>query len=407
MLAMLSPLRYSVRQLLKSPGFTIPAIVILGCSIGMSAAIFSLIDAVILKPLPFPNSERLVEVCEPHQNHPFSVFDYPDYVDTVAAQHTFDFLALERDITVDLRTEVKAQLLEANFASPSLFSVTGLPTILGRVFTEQEDIKNGPLVAVLSERCWRSRFQSDPNIIGKNIILNDLSFQVIRIVPSQLDDWGRPGVDAYLPIHTIVPFNFFGDPMALRDTHLFSCFGRLKPGVSVSEAETDLKRIHDNLLSQFPGVNIGYGLRVLPLLGFIVHGYSMTIWLLAAAVGILLIVSCLNVAKPIVRSRIASSTRDDDPGYAGSLTMAGHWAAIARNYLVNVHRRTSGTRRCQHLCPGHKEFNPGRSLSSPGVTCRYQCAGIYFCLNSHHVIARRASTGLEPFSSHASPWAKR
>jgi predicted permease len=297
MSAILSLLRYSLRLLLKSPGFTITAIVILGCSIGMSTAIFSLIDAVILKPLPFPNYERLVEVCEPHQHHPFSVFDYPDYVDMVAAQHTFESLALKKEVTVDLRTNGEAQRLEADFVSPSLFRVTGLPTILGRAFTEKEDIKNGPLVAVLSERCWRSRFQSDPNILGKNLILNDLSFQVIGIVPAQLDDWGPPGVDVYLPIHTIVPFNFFGDPMALRDTHLFYCFGRLKPGVSVSEAETDLKRIHDNLLSQFPGANIGYGLRVFPLLGFIVHGYSMTIWLLAAAVGILLIVSCLNVAN--------------------------------------------------------------------------------------------------------------
>jgi ABC-type antimicrobial peptide transport system permease subunit len=114
---------------------------------------------------------------------------------------------------------------------------------------------------------------------------------VIGIVPSQLDDWGPPGVDVYLSIHTIVPFNFFGDPFALRDTHVFYCFGRFKAGVSVSEAEADLKTIHDNLLSHYPGVNIGYGLRVFPLLGFIVNGYSMT------AVGVLLIVSCLNVAN--------------------------------------------------------------------------------------------------------------
>src|ERR1700722_15570989 len=108
---MLSLLRYSARQLLKSPGFTVTAIVILGFSIGLSTAIFSLIDAVILKPLPFPNSERLVEVCEPHQHHPFSVFDYPDYVDMAAAQHTFDALALETGRTVDLRTKGEAQLL--------------------------------------------------------------------------------------------------------------------------------------------------------------------------------------------------------------------------------------------------------------------------------------------------------
>ena len=115
MLAMLSLLRYSLRQLFKSPGFTITAIVILGFSIGMSTAIFSLIDAVILKPLPFPDSERLAQVCEPHQNHPFSVFDYPDYVDMVAAQHTFESLALKKEVTVDLRTNGEAQRLEADF----------------------------------------------------------------------------------------------------------------------------------------------------------------------------------------------------------------------------------------------------------------------------------------------------
>jgi putative ABC transport system permease protein len=294
---MLSLVRYALRQLLKSPGFTVTAIVILGFSIGLSTAIFSLIDAVILKPLPFPNSERLVEVDEPHHDHPHSVFDYPDYVDTVAAQHTFEFLGLKRQITVDLITKGEAQLVEADFVSPSLFNVTGLPVTLGRVFTEKEDVAGGPLVAVLSDRCWRSRFQSDPNILGKNIVLNDLSFQVIGIAPSQLDDWGPPGADVYLPLHTIVPFNFFGDPFALRKWHLFACFGRLKPGVTVAEAETDLKTIHDNLVSQYPGVNIGYGLRIFPLLGFIVSGYSITIWLLAAAVSVLLLVSCLNVAN--------------------------------------------------------------------------------------------------------------
>jgi putative ABC transport system permease protein len=294
---MLSHLRYSLRYLLKALGFTVTAIVILGFGIGLSTAIFSLIDAVILKPLPFPNSERLVEVGEPHHNHPHSVFDYPDYVDTVAAQHTFDSLGLKREITLDLQTKNGAELVEADFASPSLFNVTGVPVILGRLFTDKEDITNGPQVAVLSERCWRSRFQSDPNILGENIILNDLSFQVIGVVPSQLDDWGPPGVDVYLPLHAIVPFNFVGDPFTQRNIHLFTCFGRLKPGVSISEAETDLKTIHENLLSHNPGVNIGYGLRIFPLLGFIVESYSTNIWLLAAAVSVLLIVSCLKVGN--------------------------------------------------------------------------------------------------------------
>src|ERR1700746_1053829 len=99
--AMLSHLRYSVRQLLRAPGFAITTILILGFSIGLSTAIFSLIDAVILKPLPFPNSERLVEICQPHQHHPFSVFDYPDYADMAAAQHIFFFFGLKVEGRVD------------------------------------------------------------------------------------------------------------------------------------------------------------------------------------------------------------------------------------------------------------------------------------------------------------------
>ena len=294
---MLFQFRYSLGQLLKAPGFTVTAIVVLGCSIGLSTAVFSLIDAVILKPLPFPNSDRVVEVDEPHHNHPHSVFDYPDYVDTVAAQHTFEFLGIKRQITLDLQSKNGAELFEADFATPSLFNVTGLPVILGRLFADKEDITNGPQVAVLSERCWRSRFQSDQNILGKNIILNGFVFQVIGVVPSQVDDWGLPPVDVYLPLHTLVAFNFLGDPFPQRNVHLFTCFGRLKAGVSVSEAETDLKTIHDNLLSQYPRVNIGYNLQMFPLLGLIVQGYSMTIWLLAAAVGVLLVVSCLNVGN--------------------------------------------------------------------------------------------------------------
>src|SRR5258708_13102 len=90
-----------------------------------------------------------------------------------------------------------------------------------------------------------------------------------------------------------VPFNFVGDPFAHRKDHLFACFGRLKPDVSVAAAETDLRTIHDNLLSQYPGLNIGYGLQIVPLLGFMLEYYSMTIWLLAAAVTVLLVVSCL------------------------------------------------------------------------------------------------------------------
>ena len=185
-------LRQNIRVLLKSPGFTIIAVLILGFGIGTNTAIFSLIDAVILSPLPYPEPDRLVRVCEPYQNNPFMAVDYPDYVDMSAAQHTFAALAVVGRYSLDLSSGQEPAHLQIGFVSPTIFKVTGLPAVLGRVFTDQEDIPNGPLLAVLSDRCWKTRFHSDPEIIGKNITLSEHSFQVIGVVPAQVNDWGPP-----------------------------------------------------------------------------------------------------------------------------------------------------------------------------------------------------------------------
>lgn len=187
-----SSLRYALRLLLKSPGFTITAVLILGFGIGVNTAIFSLIDSVLLKPLPFPNPDRLVEITEPYQNDLGSAVDYPDYLDMAAAQHTFDTVTVAANEGIDLSGEGKPERLFTSFVSPSVFKFTGLPVLLGRFFTDQEDIPNGPLLVVLSEKCWRDRFHSDPGILGKNLALAEHSFQVIGVVPRQAADWGPP-----------------------------------------------------------------------------------------------------------------------------------------------------------------------------------------------------------------------
>jgi hypothetical protein len=176
---------------MKSPGFTVTAVLILGFGIGTNTAIFSLIDGVILKPLPYPNPDRLVQVCQPYQNDPLTFIDYPDYVDTVAAQHSFESLAVAHGDILALSGNGEPEDIQVHFVSPSIFKVSGLPTLLGRVFSDQEDIPNGPMLAVLSEHYWRTRFQSDPKIIGRNLTLSDHSFQVIGVVSTQVSDWGR------------------------------------------------------------------------------------------------------------------------------------------------------------------------------------------------------------------------
>jgi len=298
---LLPSLRYTFRLLFKSPGFTVTAVLILGFGIGINTAIFSLIDNVLLKPLPFPNPDRLVEITEPYQNDMGSNVDYPDYVDIVRSQHTFDAIAVASYEGIDLSGYGKPERLTNEFVSPSVFRVTGLPVVIGRVFTDQEDVPNGPLLVVLGEKFWRTHLHSDPGILGRNLMLAEHSFQVIGVVPTQATDWGPPGVDLYLPANMLVTLGYMGAqrgyPLEMRDVHRFGCYGRMKPGVTLARAQADLQIIHDNLLARFPDTNQGYGIRVASLLDSMVTDYSATTWLMAAAVGCLLLISTGNVAN--------------------------------------------------------------------------------------------------------------
>jgi len=298
---LLPSLRYTLRLLLKSLGFTITAVLILGLGIGVNTTIFSLIDNVLLKPLPFPDPDRLVQITQPYQNDTGSNVDYPDFIDIVRSQRTFDAIAVASYEGIDLSGDGKPEQLTVEFVSPSVFQVSGLPVVLGRVFTDQEDVRYGPLLVVLSEKCWRGRFHSDHGILGKNLTLGDHSFQVIGVVPRQATDWGPPGVDFYVPANTEAPLgrmpNQRGYPLDLRDVHRFPCYGRLKPGVTIAQAQTDLEIIHANLLGRYPDTNHGYGIRVTPLLDRMVVDYVATTWLLAGAVGCLLLIAAGNVAN--------------------------------------------------------------------------------------------------------------
>ncbi|HXM04696.1 MAG TPA: ABC transporter permease [Chthoniobacterales bacterium] len=289
----MSPLRQTIRLLLKSPGFTITAILILGFGIGANTAIFSLINTALLRPLPYSHPERLVAITMPYQNEARTSFDYPDYLDIAAVQTSFASIAVEQRSALDLTGDGETQRLWVNFASPSLFTVTGRTAILGRVFKLQEDVPHGPLLAVISERLWRNHFNADPNVIGKKLTLSEQSFEIIGVVPAQMD-MGTFPTDVYLPVNTIALFSY---PIYQRVYHIFSCFGRLKEGVTVAQAQAELEVVYNGLIDRYPDVDKGYGIRISPLLKDVISGYSGTVWLLGAAVAVLLLIAAANVAN--------------------------------------------------------------------------------------------------------------
>jgi putative ABC transport system permease protein len=293
---LLLSLRYTIRLLLKSPGFTVTAILILGFGIGMNTAMFSLIQTVVVNALPFPNSDRLVHVSQPRENDRYwSLISYPDYVDISRSNHSFDVLALSGWDFLDLSSGPVPERLTAIYATPSLFQLTNLPFLLGRPFTADEDKSGGPLLVVLSESLWRNRFNADSNIIGKNLILSGLSFQVIGICPRQAEDVSTPPGDTlYVPRHVS---EVFGDQLDKRDRHNRFCMGRLKKGVTLSQAQAELGVIQTNLAACYPDAEKGYGIRAESFLDLTVSSYATTVCLLGGAVGCLLLISSANVAN--------------------------------------------------------------------------------------------------------------
>ena len=293
MRGLISHLRYTIRLLLKSPGFTITAVLILGFGIGMNTAVFSLIDAVVLKPLPFAHSERLVELFMPLRNDDDMPFDYPDYEDIRVAQHSFQELAAFSTDDMNLIGRGAAERIDGAFVSANMFDITGRPFLLGRPFTKDEDKIGGPLIAVLGERFWRSHFDANPGVIGTTLTISGRALEVIGVAPAQACDW-RP-MDVYLPIHLMRGVDF-----SARDRHYFACVGRLNPGVSLSNGQAEIENIHQGLIERYPATDRAYRIRIAPLLDTEVRDYATTLWLLGAAVGCLFLIAAANIVNLIL-----------------------------------------------------------------------------------------------------------
>jgi putative ABC transport system permease protein len=293
MRSLISHLRYTIRLLLKSPGFTITSILILGFGIGMNTAVFSLINSVILRPLPFPHSEQLAELFMPFQNEEYMPFDYEDYTDICATQRSFESLAIFIVEDDSLTGQGAAERVTGSFVSSNMFKLTGMPFILGRPFSEDEDRLGGPRVVVLSERFWKRRFNADPKILGAMLTISGRPLEVIGVAPAQAFEWSP--VDLYIPMHLARGVDFQS-----RAQHYFNCIGRLNHGVSSSKAQAELEGIRRGLAEQYPDTDKGYRIRVAPLLSVQTEPFSPTLWLLGAADGCLFLIAVANVVSLVL-----------------------------------------------------------------------------------------------------------
>jgi putative ABC transport system permease protein len=295
---MINDLRFAFRQLLKQPGFTFIAILVLALGIGANTAIFSVVNAVLLRPLPYPHSEQLVLLRErllgPSGFESGSV-SYMNYLDWRAAQKSFTDLALARTEGVSLSASDGTSPPEAARAgriTANYLSILQVPPLIGRDFAETDDVPGAAKVALLSERVWRKQFGGLPSAIGQRLNVDGVPREIIGIVSERVH-FPR-NCDVFLPLADLRADHDF---LSRGNHEAFSCLGRLKPGATLNQATAELDIIAADLSRRYPDSNTGRQVSAKLLLEYSVGQYRYLLCVLLAAVACVLLIACANVAN--------------------------------------------------------------------------------------------------------------
>jgi putative ABC transport system permease protein len=285
-------LRYGVRMLLKQPVFTIVAVIALALGIGANTAIFSVVNAVLLRPLPYEESDRLVFLSERSQQMDGMSISYPNFTDWREQNQAFESIAVYNRGSYNLTGVGNPERLLASQSSANLFSILKVNPVRGRVFTNDEDKPGAASVVVLSYGLWQRRFGGDEKILNQTISLNNRPYIVIGIMPQKFQFPSR--IEMWVPVGQLSD----QESWKQRGNHpgLYG-LARLKPGVTVEQARADMDGIAENLERQYPNSNQGNRVTVIPLLENYVSDIRPALWILLGAVGLVLLIACANVAN--------------------------------------------------------------------------------------------------------------
>ena len=289
-------LRYGARMLAKNPGFTAVAVIALALGIGANTAIFSVTRAVLLRPLPFAEQERLVVVWkrDATASNPFVELSIPEFADWRTQNQVFENIAAMPTTVYGygytLTGRGEPTQLESARVSASFFPTLGANAALGRAFAEEEDRPNAERVVVLNHRVWRERFSGDPSVIGQPITLNGANYTVIGVMPPEFN-FPR-GAEVWIPLATNQRQN------ENRQAVFLQAIGRLRPGVTAEQAEAELNTIVQRLAAQYPETEAnGHSVVITPLSHYIFGNARPALYLLLAASLLLLAVACANIAN--------------------------------------------------------------------------------------------------------------
>jgi len=301
---LLQDVRHALRALAAAPAFTVAAILSLAIGIGANTAIFSIVDGLLLRPLPYADAERLVILWNrsPGLNITEDWFSTAQYFDIRNGHHGFEQVAIAIGGNYNLTSWGEPERIGTIRVSSSLLSMLGQRAALGRLFVPDEDLPGRTATAVLSYGTWARRFGSDPGVLGKKIILNGVPYEIVGVMPRSfsLPREVMPTLDGAEQAEILLPLPLPANAAQNRDREDYNIMGKLKPGVSVQQAQAEMNTITARLRHEFPEVyppNGGLTFGIVPLLEQVVGNVRRTLYLLLGAVGLVLLIACVNLAN--------------------------------------------------------------------------------------------------------------
>jgi predicted permease len=319
-------LRYGARVLLKNPAFTAVVVVTLALGIGANAALFSVVNGVLLNPLPFPQSEQLVSLHQSRPNAPAGSITYPNFRDWQKENQTFSAMAISRSFSANLIGAGEAEQVAGRRVSANLFSVLGVKPALGRDFAPGEDEPGVAPMVMISAGLWQRKFGGAPDVLGKSLNVDDKSYTIVGVLPASFNLYR--GADVY------VPLGQWGNPgLQNRGAGLgLQGIGRLKPGVTLAQAQADLDGVMRRLVEAYPEVNRGNGAALVPLKEKLVGDVRPILWTLLGAVGFVLAVACVNVSNLL----LAHSTGRTREFAIRAALGAGRWRLLRQSLTESM-----------------------------------------------------------------------